>query len=86
MLRLGSNDRPVRGPAQEGGLDQGVDDALARGRVEPEELAGLGRRQPESRHLVEFGSYTLKQRREIHMRFPVQAVSHAASSTSRAFR
>lgn len=65
-LRFRANDRAIRRPAQEGRLDERIEDALARGGIEAEKPAGLSRRQSQTGHLIEFGSDPLEQCREVH--------------------
>ncbi len=65
-LRFHANDRAIVRPAQEGRLDERAENALARRGVEAKQPAGLSRRQPQARHLIEFGSDPLEQCGEVH--------------------
>src|SRR5687767_5921891 len=63
---FGPDHGATRSPAQEVRLDERIDHALTRGTVETEQPRGLFRGQPQARHLVELGSNTPQERREIH--------------------
>src|SRR5687768_13083070 len=65
-LRFRANDGAIRRPAQEGRLDERIENALARGGIEAKKPAGLSRRQPQTGHLIEFGSDPQEQCGEVH--------------------
>jgi hypothetical protein len=68
-LGFGTNDAAVGRPPQERRTDERIENSLTRMTFEAEQSRGLGRGQPQTRHFVELGTYSLKQCCVIHAPF-----------------